>query len=160
MRIQLAGFFLMELTGLLFYCDFGAHADLGEPITGASYRKRPHGPFADEQLVAERNLLAFGAIEMETVGPQMHRQVRVVALRDADMSWFSTKQIALVDEVVERHSDDDALTLRTRSQAFPGYEVAFNGEEIPYHTVCISREGPTQEDIDRGLELIREGALP
>lgn len=128
-----------KLAFLLFFCDFGAKAELGESITGARYRKLPQGPISDEWLDVE--------------------QEQPVSGQSADLSLLSADQRNLVDGVLERHRQDDATSLGVLAKAFPGYEAAFDGEEIPYHTVLISRDGPTQADVDRGLELIRQGVL-
>jgi len=149
----------VKLAKLLFFCDFAAYAELGEPITGACYRKKAHGPLADEQLLAERDLQDSGSIEIQEVGRHIYMQKRIVSKRKPNLSWLSAEQRALVDEVIQKHWNDSASEVRSLSHAFPGYEVAFDGEEIPYHAVFISREGPTQADIDRGLELIRDGVL-
>lgn len=138
----------MKLAKLLFFCDFSAHAELGGAITGASYRKQAHGPLANAQLLAEQELFQQGAIELRSVGPTMYRQTLVVAKRGANVSWLSPEQHAIVDEVVRRHRDNDAMEMRALSHAFPGCEVVAEGDVIPYHSVHISREGPTQADID------------
>ena len=146
----------VKLAKLLFLCDFGAYGEFGESITGACYRKKPHGPLADEQLLAERDLKDSGSIEIREVGRYMYTQKRIVAKRKAQIDWLSNEQLALVDEVIQRHWDEDATDLRNLSHAFPGYELAGDDEEIPYHAVFISREPPNQEDIDWGLEKVRE----
>lgn len=128
-----------KLALLLFFCDFGAHAELGESVTGARYRKLPQGPISDEWLGV--------------------RQEQPISGQSADLSLLSVDQRNLVDGVLERHRQDDATSLGVLAKAFPGYEAAFDGEEIPYHTVLIPRDGPTQADVDRGLELIRQGVL-
>jgi antitoxin SocA-like protein len=149
----------VKLAKLLFLSDFGAYGEFGESITGACYRKKPHGPMADEQLLAERDLKGSGSIEVQEVGRYMYTQKRIVAKRKAQIDWLSKDQLALVDEVIQRHWDDDATGLSNLSHAFPGYEIAQDGEEIPYHAVFISREPPSQEDIDWGLAKARELSL-
>jgi hypothetical protein len=149
----------VKLAKLLFLCDFGSYGEFGQSITGACYRKKPHGPLADEQLLAERDLKDSGSIEVREVGRYMYTQKRIVAKRKADPNWLTREQLALVDEVVQRHWDETATDLRNLSHAFPGYEIAQDGEEIPYHAVFISREPPTQDDIDWGLEIVREHSL-
>lgn len=146
----------MKLAKLLFFCDFSAHADLGAAITGASYRKRAHGPIADAQLLAERDLCEAGAIELREVGPTMYRQTLVAAKRRADLSWLSAEQRAIIDDVVQRHRDNDALEMRMLSHAFPGCELVAEGDVIPYHSVYISTEGPTQADIDWARAIAEE----
>lgn len=149
----------VKLAKLLFLSDFGAYAEFGESITGACYRRKPHGPLADEQLLAERDLQDSGSIEIQEVGRYIYRQKRIVAKRKARIDWLTKEQLALVDEVIQRHWNEDATDLRNLSHAFPGYELAVEGEEIPYHTVFISREPPSLEDIEWGVEMARERSL-
>lgn len=149
----------VKLAKLLFFCDFGAYAEFGEPITGACYRKKPHGPLADEELLALRDLKDSDAIDIKEVGVYMYVQKRIVAHRDADISWFTPEQHTLIDEVLRRHWNDDATDLSNLSHTFPGWDLAALNEVIPYHTVFISREGPSQADIDWAEGIVRERAL-
>ncbi|MGH2975962.1 MAG: Panacea domain-containing protein [Solirubrobacterales bacterium] len=149
----------VKLAKLLFFCDFGAYAEFGEPITDACYRKKPHGPLADEELLALRDLKDSGAIDIEEVGVYMYKQKRIVARRDPDISWLTPNQHTLVDEVVKRHWEDDATNLSNLSHTFPGWGLASLNEVIPYHTVFISREAPTQADVDWAEGIVRERQL-
>lgn len=149
----------VKLAKLLFFCDFGAYSEFGEPITGACYRKKPHGPLADEELLALRDLKDSGSISIEEVGVYVYTQKRIVARRDADISWLTPEQHTLIDEVVKRHADDDATDLSNLSHTFPGWGMAAMNEVIPYHTVFISRESPTQADIDWARDIVRERSL-
>lgn len=83
----------------------------------------------------------------------------VAQARRADIDWLSREQLALIDEVVQRHWDEDSTDLRNLSHTFPGCEIAEDGEEIPYPSVFISRELPNQEDIDWGLTKARDLSL-
>lgn len=149
----------VKLAKLLFFCDFGAYAEFGEPITGACYRKKPYGPLADEELLALRDLKDSGAINIEDVGVYMYIQKRIVAKREPNIDWLTADQHSLIDEVLKRHWDDDATDLSNLSHTFPGWGLAGLNEEIPYHTVFISREAPTQADIDWAKGIVRERAL-
>jgi len=148
-----------KLAKLLFYCDFGAYSEFGEPITGARYRKKPHGPLADEELLALRDLTDSGAVKVEEIGRYVYKQKRVVAQRKADVSWLTPQQHGLIDEVLERHWNDDATDLSNLSHTFPGWALATMNEEIPYHTVFIAREGATQADIDWARAIVKERSL-
>jgi hypothetical protein len=138
----------VKLAELLFRCDFGAYAEFGESLTGARYRRQPNGPLADEFAQA---LLGLGESGALSVTPE-----RIVVHRAAALGWLTAGQSAMVDEVVLLHRDDDATVLRALSDAFPGYALAEDGEEIPYHTVFISREAPTQADLDWGQAVARD----
>lgn len=149
----------VKLAKLLFFSDFGAYAEFGESITGATYRKKPHGPLADEELLALRDLKDSGAVDIEEVGVYVYKQKRIVPRRDADISWLTPEQHTLIDEVVKRHANDHATDLSNLSHTFPGWGMAAMNEVIPYHTVFISRESPTQADIDWARDIVRERAL-
>lgn len=149
----------VKLAKLLFFCDFGSYSEFGEPITGACYRKKPHGPLADEELLALRDLKDSGSVSVEEVGVYVYTQKRIVAKRDADISWLTPDQHTLIDEVIRRHWDDDATDLSNLSHTFPGWGLAAMNEVIPYHTVFISREAPTQSDIDWAKGIVRERSL-
>jgi Antitoxin SocA-like, Panacea domain len=150
----------VKLAKLLFFCDFAAYSEFGEPLTGSCYRKKAHGPLADDELLALRDLEDSGSIEIQEVGVYMYTQKRIIPLRDPDISWLTPKQHSLVDEILKRHWDDHATDLSGLSHEFPGWDLAEWDEEIPYNRVYISREGPTQADIDRGVELMEQGLLP
>jgi len=149
----------VKLAKLLFFCDFGAYAEFGEPITGACYRKKPHGPLADEELLALRDLKDSKAIDIEEVGVYMYKQKRIVAKREPRIDWLTPAQHTLIEEVLKRHWEDDATDLSNLSHTFPGWGLASLNEVIPYHTVFIAREAPTQADIDWAEDIVRERAL-
>lgn len=145
-----------KLAKLLFLCDFGAYAELGEPITGSRYRKKPHGPLAEEELLAVRDLTESGSVKVDEVEVGGYTQKRVSALRSADISWMTPAQHRLVDQILDRHRNDRATELSNLSHDFPGWALAEMNEEIPYYTVFSSRTAPTQEDIDWGLAVVRD----
>ena len=149
----------VKLAKLLFFCDFGAYAEFGESLTGASYRKKPHGPLADEELLALRDLQDSGSVKIEEVGVYMYVQKHIVAKRDADISWLTPEQHSLIDEVLSRHRNDHATDLSVLSHTFPGWNLAEMNKVIPYHTVFTATEAPTQADIDWARDVVRERAL-
>jgi hypothetical protein len=149
----------VKMAKLLFFCDFAAAADLGESITGACYRKKPHGPLADEELLALRDLRDSGSIDVQEVNVFGHAQKHIVAWRDADISWLTPAQHELIDSMIERHWDDDAKTLSELSHEFPGWALAGMNDPIPYYTVFIAREAPSQADLDWAKGVVRQREL-
>jgi hypothetical protein len=148
-----------KLAKLLFYCDFDAYAEFGEPITGARYLKKPQGPLAQEELLALRDLTESGAVAVEETDVHCYKQKRIIANRPADISWLTPAQHQLVDEILERHRSDAATDLSNQSHDFPGWLWAEMNQEIPYHSVFIAREAPNQADIDWAQGMVRERAL-
>lgn len=149
----------VKLAKLLFFCDFAAAAELGEPITGACYRKKQHGPLADEELLALRDLKEAGSVAVEEVEVHGYTQKHIVARRQADISWLTPAQHELIDATVDRYWDDDATALSDLSHSFPGWALAEPNDPIPYHTVFIAQEAPTQADIDWAKGVVRQREL-
>src|SRR5438874_13093894 len=48
----------IKLNKLLFFTDFRAYAELGQPVTGARYQKLPLGPAAREFVPMRNQMLA------------------------------------------------------------------------------------------------------
>jgi Protein of unknown function (DUF4065) len=46
----------VKLHKVLYYADMLHYAHMGAPMTGSTYRKRPHGPTSDELLQTLREL--------------------------------------------------------------------------------------------------------
>jgi hypothetical protein len=128
----------VKLANLVFVCDFGAYARFGDSLTGARYRRHADGPVSDEQLLLGADL---------------------VVDRDADVAWLAADRLAFIGSMVDGLRGKSGIELRDLARVFPGYELAAPGEKIPYHAVFISREAPTQEDLEWGLSVSREHQL-
>src|SRR5258708_16579429 len=96
-----------KLNKILYFADFLAYAQLGEPITGFEYQKLPNGPAPRrlvpirEEMVKDREL-ALQYVKLVNG----HVQERPVGLRAARLSVFTPEQISLVDGVIEELRDE------------------------------------------------------
>jgi len=149
----------VKLNKILFYSDFLGHAQFGEPITGMEYQKLPKGPAPRKLLPVQRDMMAKGELVIQPrqfwTGKQ---QLRPVNLRLADLSLFSAREIALVDEIIENFRDLTADETSDVSHNEIGWKAARIGETIPYETVFISAEQPTGVDIERAAVVKDECA--
>lgn len=150
------GFGATKLNKILFFCDFLAYREFGEPITGARYQKLPYGPAPRALLPAVAELVEEGAcVEVETV--RMGRaQKRIIARREADVDAFTPKQIALAGTVIRTLWNNSAQEVSHLSHHFIGWQAAGDREDIPYETILLGdpqRLALTHEEIAHGQRL-------
>lgn len=145
-----------KLAKLMFLADFEAYAVRGVSISGATYRKRPYGPMPDEELLANRELVANSHIEIRDETYFGYRQKKVVAKREPDLSAFSPDELEIVDRVIDRHWEDSATFLSDLSHEHPGWKLCAYDEVIPYGSVFWPTEPPSDRDIARAMKLVAE----
>ena len=147
----------VKLNKLLYYCDFLSFALLGKPITGFTYRKLEKGP-APAGIVEIRNhLLRSGQLKIrEVLLPNRHRQLRPVALREADLRVFTKAEIEVVDRVIDILVDTNASRISDLSHLEIGWMAARLNETIPYGTVFLSNAALSAEETERIRTFARE----
>ena len=143
----------IKLNKLLFYSDFLAYLQNGSPITGQEYQKLEHGPAprvmlplikdmqkADQLAIAERSY--FG-----------RPQKRPLALREADLNQFTAQEIAVVDHVLRSFQKHNGMEISEISHNFPGWQLAEEGETIPYSSALLHRRELTTQERKWAQEL-------
>jgi hypothetical protein len=146
-----------KLLKLLAYSDFEAYSRLGMPITGAHYRKLPHGPAPREapellEILEEREelqrtkALFFG-----------FEQQRYRALREPNEALFSSKELDVVSSVISRFSGLGGREIADQSHRdFIGWRMADDLADIPYRTALISNEEPSPELLAEGRRRLSQ----
>ena len=135
-----------KLNKILWWADFLSYARHGTPITGVEYQRIKNGP-APKRLVPIRNQLAANndaAVQKRTYFKRI--QNRVVPLRDADYSLFTGEQIALVDEMISGLWEDSATQVSEASHG-KAWEIAKEGQSIPYESIFLSDNQTNSMDI-------------
>lgn len=146
-----------KLNKLLFYADFGAYRRLGRSISGCSYRKREYGPTPDGILrtiagMEQEGLCAWA--ERDYFGFPLKK---LVALREPDLSVFSSQELGLVRNVIGDLWEMNATEVSDLSHRFVGWQAAAMGEEIAYNSVFVGDPRPlTDEEARWALEAARE----
>lgn len=147
-----------KLNKLLFLSDFRAYAMLGESITGAEYQHLPQGPAPRRLLPVKKRLLDRGeAVERKATlfaAASMRPQQQVVPLREPDISIFSAKEIAIVDDVIAENKGKSGTQLSEETHAMDGWRLTVNGETIPYFTAVLPDAPP--EVTDEMREHVRK----
>jgi len=148
-----ANFGTVKLNKLLFFADFSAYRRWGAAITGACYQKFDSGPAPREGAAIRIDLESDGSILEVERNYYGLRHRAIIARRDPNLEPFSGKEIALIDEIVERFRCSTAAEMVDRSHPFIGWAAARTNEDIPYETAYLNPEPPTRGDIERALQL-------
>ena len=143
----------IKLAKLLWLCDFEAYRRFGRPITEARYVADELGPAPADELLALRDLEASGYLGLE---PGYRRQQLPRAKRPPETEVFTSNELEVLDEILERYRGWTGKQLVDLAHEFPGYRIAELGQDVPYRSVHVSAEGPSEQDIARAVELARE----
>ncbi|MCA1706739.1 MAG: SocA family protein [Actinobacteria bacterium] len=130
---------------VLFFADFIHYAANGRPITGAEYVAQPLGPAPRGIRRLEQQLVDEHQAEMAVVHGGARTQKMLVALRRPDLSLFTGPEVAVVEDVITVLQDATAMEVSEVSHAWLAWQIANQGELIPYHWVFLY-EGPVSLD--------------
>jgi Protein of unknown function (DUF4065) len=127
----------VKLNKALYFADMVRYAWTGAPITGATYKKRKHGPTTDHLLFALRELTAERKMQINDVNFFGFKKKEYVTLVEPNIARLSKEEIILLDEVVDFVcAGNTAKTISDYSHQTPWEMVEF-GEEIPYHSAFL-----------------------
>lgn len=144
-----------KLAKVLWYSDFGAYRDTGQPISGWPYVKQPHGPMPDQMLMLELDLEADGRLLRHREGNATRYSLGTAQADPA--SGLEPDERAYVDHVLYVYRNAWASFLSSKShEESVGWQAAALNEEIPYSTALLSRAPLTDREIARGQELAHE----
>ncbi len=151
-------FGVVKLNKTLFHADMLSFRRHGTPITGSRYKKDERGPVPVHILPVQKQMEARNEIRVvpeDMYGGLMQR--RIVPLRKPDLSVFSGRDIAIVDEVIH------ALWSKTGAQVSQeSHGVQWNTrvlqDLIPYEASYLSDEPITPADVERTAALAKQYA--
>jgi uncharacterized phage-associated protein len=138
----------VKLAKLLMHSDFTAFVRLGRPITGATYEKWEHGHLPKELLLAERDLQSDGSIAEADTDYFGRRLRRVTAKRDPVMADFTEDELAIIEGALRLYGHESASYLSRLSHEEPGWFLTAYNAEIPYESALISRQLPTEAEVE------------
>ncbi|MGH7093740.1 MAG: Panacea domain-containing protein [Stellaceae bacterium] len=148
-------FGVVKLNKTLFHSDMLSFRRYGEAITGSKYKKDERGPVPVRILPVQRQM--EGRSDIRVVPEDMYglTQRRIVPLRKPNLTLFSGRDIAIVDEVIQ------ALWSKTGTQVSEeSHGVQWNtralGDLIPYEASYLSDEPITPADVERTTVLAKK----
>lgn len=142
-----------KLNKLLYYSDFIAFREFGEPLTGAKYMRLPNGPVPVHLVPLREQMLESGEIELQTTKHYTYEQTRIVALRDAALDGFSGRDIKLITGIIAELSECNAADVSGMSHG-RAWNAASNKEVIPYEAALISDADLNQGDLDWANKIL------
>ena len=147
----------VKLNKVLYYADFAAYRQLGQPITGATYRKFFEGPAPVELPDVRRELIDSGDATSEERPYFAGSVVRLVIRtgREPNRELFRPGELELVDSVIDFFEGKTAREVSDFSHKEPGWVIAEDREVIPYETAWLSSEPISQEMEEMGLKFAR-----
>jgi len=146
-----------KLYKILFYADFAAYQKLGSSISGQMYQKIPQGPAPKRALPVLEAMVAEHSCIWASRDFYGLAQEKLLPLREPELSLFTGEEIALVDEVIAELWPYTATDVSALSHRFIGWQLAEEGETIPYSTVALGEpRPPTPREIEYGRKLARE----
>lgn len=146
-----------KLNKILFFSDFLHYGLAGSSITGATYKRKANGPVATQLLtmVREIELAHHGHYEVRQYFNL--KQKRLIADRKPNVLIFLDEERDLINDVIKNLEGSNAADVSNlshiRSRA---WQVAEEGEVIPYTAVFLSSRKATPSDLQRGRELARQ----
>ncbi|MCL4285393.1 MAG: DUF4065 domain-containing protein [Fimbriimonadaceae bacterium] len=137
-----------KLAKLLYFSDFRHYRKHGRPITCAIYVCAPQGPIPDGFHDRLKELTKGGdLVEIKReIGD--YSELRPTAVRPANLKDFAPEEISTVEWVINEYAGLTATELSEISHREPGWMLANPGERIPYEAALISKERPTEEELD------------
>jgi hypothetical protein len=145
-----------RLAKTLFYADFLFYARHGRSITGEQYVRKPAGPVPDSLLNVRDKMVRDRELVVKVRDHLGYPQKRPIAIRPPDLSAFTGEEIAMVDYVLSLLEGKSAAEVSHLSHRFKAWQLAEDGEEIPYYTAILSDGEPTPDDWDLARQLAAE----
>ena len=146
-----------KLNKILFFADFLAYGMRGRSITGATYQRLPRGPAPRELLPQQRALTQAGDAIVSEGMRFNFPQKRLTAIREPDKSVFEDEELEIVEQLLVALRNHNASEVSALSHyEVRGWQLVDDYEDIPYTTVFLSTDPPTEVDRKRAEELVLE----
>ncbi|MFI5180939.1 MAG: Panacea domain-containing protein [Thermoanaerobaculia bacterium] len=143
-----------KLNKILYFADFLAYAETGEPITGATYFALAAGPAPRALVPVREEMKAAGELAVQSVPLSDGRRLeRPVNLREPRLEVFKPEQVAIVDRVIERLWEENAEGVSDLSHRMVGWQTTAQGDNIPYESIFFSNAPLTEAQQRRGIQV-------
>lgn len=136
----------VKLNKVLYYSDMFAFALLGQPVTGAPYRKRALGPTCDYVPKALRELEEDGSIAIRESLYFGYRKKDYISKKPANDSRLSGAERALLSDVIEFVCKNNSAKTISQFSHNRAWELVKFGDVIPYHSVFHMFASEPSED--------------
>jgi len=122
-----------KLMKLLYYADFDHYEEYDQSITGARYRKLPHGPVPEDAFRAIERLVEQGRIRCRNVELGEQIQDRCEPVEPLDLGVFESHEMDTLSRVAERWAGHSTTQIITATHGEAPWLAVRQNEVIPYH---------------------------
>lgn len=146
------GFGATKLYKVLWFSEARSFVLNKAPITGAPFIREEHGPVPKLGRQIRAELVSDGLTSERQIRNQWHFK----SLSVPPQNFLSAKEKEIVDYWI-RHIDEDhtAQSISDYSHNF-GWEIAAQGELLPYHSILADRfREPTDDEVGKAQERAR-----
>lgn len=147
-----------KLMKLLYFVDFD-HCEMhGRPITGAQYRKLPHGPYPKDAEKILDTMKRLGLVQEVKVPHKNFVQHRLITLNAKfDPSRFSGEELQTLERVASRWADATAAQIEAATHNEAPWAATQDGKAIDYE-MAEYRQPIGFEPLDKELATSRKFA--
>ena len=122
-----------KLMKLLYFVDFDHMEKYGRPVTGAVYRKLPHGPYPKDAEKLIKRMETLGLVKQVKVPVGGFAQHRLITLRAKfDPKLFDGAEIQTLEMVATQWADATAAQIEAATHAEAPWAGTEDGKAIDY----------------------------
>lgn len=143
----------VKLNKLLFYSDFLSYLEHGSAITGQEYFKLEFGPAPRLMRPLLDDMKANQQLVLADRNYHGRPQKKPLALREADLTKFSAQGIDIVNQVCRTFQAHNGTEISELSHNFPGWQLAEEGETIPYSSALLQKGELTAQESRWAQEI-------
>ncbi len=140
-----------KLMKLLYFVDFDHFEAHGRSVTGATYRKLPHGPYAKEAEKLARKMEKAGLVSEVQVDHKGYTQRRLLTVKGKfDPAKFSGTELQTLERVAADWADATAMQIEAATHREAPWAGTQDGKTIDYE--MAEYRGPLGvEPLDEAL---------
>jgi hypothetical protein len=125
----------VKLHKVLYFSDMLHYANVGAPLTGATYRKRPMGPTCDQLLVTLNELVRDGALKIRDVDYFGYMKKEYIVADRSHGELLSETGRAILDDVMDFVCVNNTAKTISEFSHNKAWDIADFGDVIPYNSV-------------------------
>ena len=120
---------------LLYFSDFNYYELYEEHLTGAEYRKLPHGPVPQKLNIILSEMINNAQLKRLKTEYHHYPQTRYLPLQKADLTQMKASEKDVIDRVIEQMSDWNATMISDYSHGDKPWKSTETNATIDYELV-------------------------
>ncbi|MBI4471231.1 MAG: SocA family protein [Acidobacteria bacterium] len=128
-----------KLMKLLYYVDFDHYELYGKSVTGATYRKLPHGPVPQQAKKLIGDMAAKGLVQEVKAKRAVHAQHRLLTQAKFNPSMFSGDEMQTLERVAREWENCTGAQIEAASHAEAPWLATKDGKVIDYELAHYRR---------------------